>query len=179
LTCYLWGLSGKRLWEVEGSTTECVGSIVTDGKLVFASGGYPDKLTVAVRGDGSGEVVWKNSVQTYVPSMLVHDGCLYTVTDGGVAICWEAATGKELWKSRLGGTFNSSLVLVGKRILAANQEGDTFIFQASPKEFEQIAKNHLGEDVYATPAVCGGHIYLHVAERQGDVRQEWLYAIGD
>ncbi|MGH7136951.1 MAG: PQQ-binding-like beta-propeller repeat protein, partial [Pirellulales bacterium] len=143
-------LSGERLWEIAGSTTECVGSIVTDGTLVFASGGYPDKLTLAVRGDGSGEVVWQNRVQTYVPSMLVYDGHLYTVTDG-VAICWQAATGQELWKSRLGGTFNTSLVLVGERLLAANQEGDTFIFRASPKKFELIAKNHLGEDVYATP----------------------------
>lgn len=172
-------LSGERLWEISGSTTECVGSIVTDGTLVFASGGYPDRLTLAVRGDGSGEVVWQNSVQTYVPSMLVDDGHLYTVTGEGVGICWEAATGKELWKTRLGGTFNTSLVLVGDRLLAANQEGDTFIFRASPKKFELIAKNHLGEDVYATPAVCGGHIYLRIAQRTGDVRQEWLYAIGE
>jgi outer membrane protein assembly factor BamB len=96
-------LTGHRLWEIDGSTTECVGSIVTDGSLVFASGGYPDKLTLAVRGDGSGEIAWRNNVQTYVPSMLVYDGHLYTVTDGGVALCWEAATGKEVWKSRLGG----------------------------------------------------------------------------
>jgi outer membrane protein assembly factor BamB len=172
-------LTGERLWEIEGSTTECVGSIVTDGRLVFASGGYPDKLTLAVRGDGSGEIAWRNSVQTYVPSMLVYDGHLYTVTDGGVALCWEAATGREVWKSRLGGTFNASLVLVGDRVLAANQEGDTFVFKANPAQFELVAKNHLGEDVYATPAVCGGKIYLRVAERSGDARQEWLYAIGD
>lgn len=172
-------LTGTRLWEIEGSTTECVGSIVTDGTLVFASGGYPDKLTVAVRGDGSGTVAWKNNVQTYVPSMLVHDGYLYTVTDAGVAMCWEAATGDERWKSRLGGTFNASLVLVGDRILAANQEGDVFIFKADPEKFELLAKNHLGEDVFATPTVCGGTIYLRVAQRTGETRQEWLYAIGE
>jgi outer membrane protein assembly factor BamB len=49
----------------------------------------------------------------------------------------------------------------------------------SPENFELIAKNRLGEDVYATPAVCGGHIYLRVAQRTGDVRQEWLYAIAE
>ncbi|HEV3338856.1 MAG TPA: PQQ-binding-like beta-propeller repeat protein [Pirellulales bacterium] len=171
-------LSGRPLWEIEGSTTECVGSIVTDGTVVFASGGYPDKLTLAVRGDGSGQIAWRNNVQTYVPSMLVYEGHLYTVTDGGVALGWEAATGKEVWKGRLGGTFNASLVLVGDRILAANQEGDTFIFKADPGRFELLAKNHLGEDVYATPAVCGGRIYLRAAGRTGATRQEWLYAIG-
>ena len=172
-------LTGKPLWEIEGSTTECVGSIVTDGQRVFASGGYPKKLTQAVVADGSGRVAWENSVQTYVPSMLVHDGRLYTVTDAGIAMCFDSTSGKELWKSRLGGTFNASLVLVGDRIYAANQEGKTFVFRARGDQYEQLAENSLGDDVYATPAICGGRIYHRVAEQAGDVRQEWLYCIGE
>ncbi len=171
-------LTGKLLWEIEGSTTECVGSIVTDGQLVFASGGYPKKLTQAIRADGSGKVVWENSVQTYVPSMLVHDGYLYTVTDPGIAMCFDAASGKEMWKARLGGTFNTSLVLVGDLLFAANQEGKTFIFKAKPDGYEQVAENQLGDEVYATPAICGGRIYSRVARQEGDERQEWLYCIG-
>jgi outer membrane protein assembly factor BamB len=170
--------SGEKLWEIEGSTTECVGSIVSDGKLVFASGGYPKKLTQAVLADGSGKLVWQNDVQTYVPSMLVSKGHLYTVTDGGIATCWEATTGKEAWKSRLGGTFNASLVLVGDQVFATNQEGHTFIFKANPAKFQLIAENQLGDDVYATPVVCGNRIYMRVAKREGETRQEWLYAIG-
>ena len=172
-------LSGKPLWEIEGSTTECVGSIVTDGRRVFASGGYPKKLTQAVEADGSGKLAWENSVQTYVPSMLVRDGYLYTVTDAGIAMCFDAANGKELWKSRLGGTFNASLVLAGDRIYAANQEGKTFVFRARNDHYEQLAENQLGDDVYATPAICGGRIYHRVAQQAGDVRQEWLYCIGE
>lgn len=171
-------LTGKPLWEIEGSTTECVGSIVTDGRRIFASGGYPKKLTQAVVADGSGKVAWENSVQTYVPSMLAYDGALYTVTDAGIALCFNSASGKELWKSRLGGTFNASLVLVGDRIYAANQEGKTFVFRARNDKYEQLAENQLGDDVYATPAICGGRIYHRVAQQAGDVRQEWLYCIG-
>lgn len=172
-------LSGKPLWEIEGSTTECVGSIVTDGRRVFASGGYPKKLTQAVEADGSGKLAWENSVQTYVPSMLVRDGYLYTVTDAGIAMCFDAANGKELWKSRLGGTFNASLVLAGDRIYAANQEGKTFVFRARSDKYEQLAENSLGDEVYATPAICGGRIYHRVAQQAGEVRQEWLYCIGE
>ena len=173
-------LTGDRLWQTEGSTTECVGSIVTDGQLVFVSGGYPKKLTVAVKADGSGEVAWQNSVQTYVPSMLVHGGHLYTVTDSGVATCWKSATGEEMWKARLRGTFNTSPVLVGDLIFASNQEGKTFIFKANPAEFQSVAENQLGDDVYATPVICGGRIFLRVAERPASgARQEWLYCIGE
>ena len=34
-------LTGTKLWEIDGATTECVTTMVTDGRLVFVSGGYP------------------------------------------------------------------------------------------------------------------------------------------
>ena len=69
-------LTGKELWELKGSTTECVTSTVTDGKHVFTSGGYPKNHVAAVRADGSG-VAWENKSRVYVPSMLYRDGHLY------------------------------------------------------------------------------------------------------
>src|SRR5262249_21132207 len=98
-------LTGKLLWQVKGSTTECVTSTVTDGRHVFTSGGYPKNHVSAVLADGSGKVVWENGTRVYVPSMLVREGHLYAVLDAGVAVCWECGTGKEVWRHRLGGTF--------------------------------------------------------------------------
>ena len=127
--------NGKPLWSAEGATTEeCVGSVVVDGDLAFASGGYPKSETVAVKADGSGEVVWRNEVQVYVPSMLTHEGYLYAITDKGVAHCFEAATGKEMWKERLGGIFNASPVLAGEHIFISNQDGTTFVIKPDPKK---------------------------------------------
>ena len=51
-------MTGKILWEVAGATTECVTSTVTDGKVIISSGGYPKNHVAAVKGDGSGKVVW-------------------------------------------------------------------------------------------------------------------------
>lgn len=171
-------LSGKKLWETPGATTECVTSTVTDGRLIFTSGGYPKNHMSAVRADGSGEVVWENGVRVYVPSMLLRDGILYAVTDAGVAMCWRSDTGKEIWKSRLGGTFSASPVLVGDKIFATNREGQTFVFKASPKAFELVSENRLGDEVYATPAICGSRIYMRVASHKDGTRQETLYCLG-
>jgi hypothetical protein len=170
--------TGETLWEIEGATTECVTSTVTDGSLMFTSGGYPKNHMSAVRADGSGEVVWENNTPMYVPSLLCRDGYLYGVTDAGVATCWEAATGKELWKGRLGGTFSASPVLVADRIYAANEAGETFVFGADPKQFELLAENKLGDEVFATPVICGGRIYFRVTHQDGKGRQEMLYCIG-
>ena len=65
--------SGKKLWEHQGSTIECVSSIVTDGKHLFTSGGYDKNHVAAMLADGTGEVVWENTSRVYVPSMIVKD----------------------------------------------------------------------------------------------------------
>lgn len=172
-------LSGKKLWEIEGSTTECVTSTVTDGQLIFTSGGYPTNHVSAVKADGSGEIVWENTTRVYVPSMLVADGYLYAVTDAGVAMCWKSSTGKSVWKGRLGGTFSASPVQVGKHIYAVNENGKTYVFKADPNQFELVTENQLGSEVFATPTICGGRIYMRVAEQVDGHRQEMLYCLGE
>jgi len=171
-------VSGKKLWEIPGATTECVTSTVTDGQLIFTSGGYPKNHLAAVKADGSGQVVWENGSRVYVPSMLVRDGYLYAVLDAGVAMCWRCRDGQEMWKSRLGGTFSASPVLVGDVIYATDEAGKTTLFRAIPDRFELIAENQLGSEAFATLSICGSRIYTRVAEDLNNRRQEFLYSLG-
>ncbi len=172
-------MSGKKLWEFDGATTECVTSVVTDGNLVFTSGGYPKQHVAAIKADGSGKVIWENKARVYVPSMIVRDGYLYAIMDGaGMAVCWDCRTGKEQWKGRLGGTFSASLILVGQNLYATNEAGKTFIFKADPKAFELVSENILGDEVMATPAYCDSRIFMRLAETKDGKRQEWVYSIG-
>ncbi|KAA5542736.1 PQQ-binding-like beta-propeller repeat protein [Roseiconus nitratireducens] len=170
--------TGKKLWEIEGATTECVTSTVTDGQLVYSSGGYPRNHVAAIRADGSGEVAWETGDRVYVPSMLIRDGYLYAVMDAGVAICWEAATGREQWKARLGGNFTASPVLVGDRIYATDEDGTTTVFRATPEGFERLARSRLGDDAFATPTIVGGRIYARHGVMRDGKRQEVLYCLG-
>ena len=41
-----------------------------------------------------------------------------------------------------------------------------------------IAVNRLGDETFASPAVCGGRIYFRVAVTSGERRQEKLVCIG-
>jgi outer membrane protein assembly factor BamB len=171
-------LSGKKLWEIDGATTECVTTMVSDGERVFVSGGYPRNHVQAIAADGSGKTAWENTVRIYVPSMLVHDGHLYATQDGGVATCWKSDTGEEMWQKRLGGTFSASLTLVGDKLYCINEEGTSFVFRANPKEFEKLGENKLPGEAFATPTICGGQVFLRVAEMKGGKRQEMVYCLG-
>ncbi|MDB5307087.1 MAG: pvadh [Gemmataceae bacterium] len=171
-------LTGEKIWETKGATTECVTSTVTDGKLVFTSGGYPKNHVSAVRADGSGQLVWENKARVYVPSMLFRAGYLYAVLDEGIPVCWKADTGAEVWRGRLGGTFTASPVLVGDYIYATNEAGKTSIFKATPDGFDVAAENKLGDEVMATPTICGGRIYMRVVVKKDGRREEVLYCLG-
>lgn len=171
-------LTGKKNWEIKGSTEECVTSTVTNGNLIYTSGGYPRNHMSAIHADGSGKVAWENNMRVYVPSMLFKDGYLYAVLDAGVASCWKADTGDEVWKERIDGTFSSSPVLVGDNIYVTNEAGKTYIFKASPKGFELVAENQLAEEVFATPTICDSRIYMRAASKVDGKRQEFLYCLG-
>jgi len=172
-------LTGKKIWEIEGSTEECVTSTVTDSGLIFTSGGYPKNHVAAIKADGSGEIKWENTNRVYVPSMLAKNGYLFAVLDAGVAVCWKADDGEEVWKERLnGGEVSASPAMCGDTIFAVNEKGKTFVFKATPEKFESIAENQLGDEVMASPIICGSRIYLRVAKKEEGKRQEHLYCLG-
>lgn len=169
---------GNVLWVAPGTTNATCGTMVWDGDLVFASGGYPKAETICVKADGSKQVMWRNNEKCYEQSMLATGGYVYAVTDQGVAYCWRGSDGQEMWKQRLQGPVSSSPVLVGDTIYSTNEAGTTYVFRANPQRYEAIAQNQLENEGFATLAVCGNRIYIRTASGYGPQRQEWLYCIG-
>jgi len=170
--------NGKILWETAGSSLATCGTMVWSDDLVFASGGFPNKETLAVKADGSGEIVWKNGDKSYEQSMLYHDGFVYTLNDNGIALCWNAETGEEKWKVRLGGPVSSSPILAGGLIYATNERGITFVFKPNPETFEKVGEFQLGDEGFATPVFVGHEVFVRTAEQSVE-RQEYLYCVGE
>lgn len=170
--------TGKKLWEIEGSTEETVVTAVSDGSRIFVGGGFPKNHTVAVEADGSGRIAWQNGNRQYVPSMLVRDGHLYAVLDAGQAVCMKSDTGEELWREKIDRDFYGSPVMVGNRIYITSMAGVTSVFEATPQGGKLLAQNRLGDESFSTPSICGNRIYLRSAKK-GEPRQEFLWCIGE
>ena len=168
-------VNGHANWAVMGTTFATCGTMVWEGDIAFASGGYPKAETIAVRADGSKKVLWTNNHKCYEQSMIVHNHHLYGLTDNGVMLCWNGETGKEMWKQRLAGPVSASPVLANGHIYWSNEAGSVYVFHPTPEKFELVAENKLGNSAFASPAICGGQIFLRVGEGEGDQRQEWLY----
>jgi len=169
--------SGELLWEVAGTTHATCGTMIWDDSVVYASGGYPAAETLAVRADGSGQVLWRNNQKCYEQSMILADGCVYALTDKGVLYCWLASDGTELWRERLEGPVSASPIYAAGHIYWANEDGTYYVFKPNREKFELVATNRLGSEAFASPAVSGSRLLLRSAEGKGTARKETLYCL--
>lgn len=151
--------TGDKLWECAGPATVCANTICTSGELIFVSGGFPQRNVWALKGDGSGSVAWRQSWKCYVPSMLVDGDRLFVPQDDGLLNCVRASTGKELWRTRLGGDVTSSPVLADGKLYVTTESGKTSVFRSADK-MEEISASEIGDRCYATPTITGGRIYI-------------------
>jgi len=169
--------TGAKLWTAKGGPMATCGTLVWDGDIVFASGGFPQAETLAVLADGSGKVLWKNQQKCYEQSMITVDGHLYALTDNGVMYCWRNTDGKEMWKNRLQGPVSSSPVFANGYIYWANELGTTYVFKPNPQRWDPVAENRLGEEGFASPAVCGNRMFIRTSDA-GDTPHDSLFCLG-
>jgi len=170
--------NGKLFWEAPLTPESTCGTIVWTDEMVFASGGYPKNQTAGIMADGSGKVVWKNLERCYEQSLLSYRDHIYAITDKGFAHCWDAKTGEEKWSERVGrGGVMASPLAVGDHIYATLKDGSTVIFKASAQGYQEIAKNQLGDDTYASPVAVDNELFLRVGIVNRGDRQEVLYCL--
>jgi outer membrane protein assembly factor BamB len=158
--------TGRELWRVDGPSQEFVATPTYSEKagLVFVSSSWPDRHLLAIKPDGSGDVTethvaWRDSKGApYVPSLIIAGDFLLSVNTGGVAHCYEAASGKVLWKEKLGRT-HASPVLAGGLVFFINDDGVVNVIKPGA-EFERVGRYELGESCYASPAISDGQVFL-------------------
>jgi len=171
-------MTGDELWSCPGTAEATCGTVVSWKTFVFASGGYPARQTVCIDAT-TGTKVWEDKVKSYEQSMLVANDHLFAITDDGIAMCWDAATGERKWKHRLSGPISASPVLVGHLIYATNEAGKTWIFEADTTAYRQVAENQLGQEAFASLAICDAKIFTRIAVGHAKDRKEYLYCLGD
>ena len=146
--------------------------------IVYASGGYPAKQTLAIRADGSGKILWENRIKCYEQSMILVDETIYGLAEGGILYCWDAVTGKQLWRQRLEGPESASPLYVDGKLYFTNEKGKTWVIRPNRQAFELLAENQLEEEMFASIAVTNNNrLIMRVADRDNG-RQEQLYCIG-
>jgi len=142
----------------------------------FAAISHPNLMAIrpgATNDARQSHVVWE--IQRGIPetpSLLYCRGKLYLLRDGGVLTCLEAATGKEIFRERIGasGQYTASPIAAGDKIIAASVRGVVTVIQVN-NELKVLARNDFREKIFATPAIDENKIYLRTVGH--------LYALGN
>jgi outer membrane protein assembly factor BamB len=173
---------GGRMGGVGGPAPSANATPVADDEMVFVGrgamkGGSP---LWAVKAGASGDISLKAgetsndhiawfSTKAGPPmaSPLLYKDLLYIFPqNGGEFSCYDARTGNEVYKQRLDGAegFTSSPWAHDGKVYCLDQNGNTFVIQAG-REFKLLAKNHIEDMFWSSPAVAADALYLRGADR--------------
>jgi outer membrane protein assembly factor BamB len=177
-------LDGAEWWRVEERLNHSASSrpVVGDG-LIFVNTGWATGQLLALRPGHRGEVLDANAAQGELQAqwededggpgggvegapqraaqaiVAVGGGVLVWDCGRGIASCWEARTGHEIWQERVGGNYSASPIAAEGRIYVFSEEGKTTVFEAG-REFRVLAENRLDDGFMASPAVAGRSLIL-------------------
>jgi outer membrane protein assembly factor BamB len=177
--------TGEELWRLGPHSEITVPTPVFGAGLIFISSGYrPIQPIYAIRPGATGDISFKDGETTsdsvawslkkggpYMPTPIVYDNYLYTCTNAGVVTCFEANTGKQVYRERLGGSggYTASPVAADGNLYFTSEESDVRVIRAGPK-FELLAINPLGDPCVSTPAISDGMLFIRT--------QHFLLGIG-
>ena len=125
-----------------------------NGLLAIRLGGRGDMTEGAVR--------WRYQRPVpQVPSTLLYRGVLFMVNDSGILVAFDPATGSVVKQGRLKGAIRCFASPVGAdgKVFLVSQDGTMSVVDAQGS-WEILAVNTLGDEVFATPAIADGRIYV-------------------
>lgn len=122
-------------------------------------------LTIPISGEGviDPETVRKLETNAIpeVPSPVCKEGLLYFVKNGGVLTCLNLDSGERVYRTRTKGkgTHYASPVIAGEHLLCVAGDGRITVIQTG-RDPRVVAVNEMNENVYATPAINDGVLYV-------------------
>lgn len=166
--------TGAELWRLAKKSEVTVPAPVVSGDLVYvSSGNRPIQPIIAIKPGAAGDISLKENETAnpfvawgtmrggpYMPTPIRYGDYFYTCSNSGVLACYEATTGKEVYKERAGGTsYTASPVAADGRIYLTAEDGTVRVVKAGPA-FELLAVNTVGDYCMPTPAISNGTLFV-------------------
>jgi outer membrane protein assembly factor BamB len=169
LSCIAHGVTGVDLatgkinWELPDCLTRrVVSSPVLGPDLIVTTdgvGGAGVEL-LAVRPGPKPSIVYQFAKPLpYVPSPIIKGDRLFCWGDTGSISCHKLATGEQIWREKIDGSFYCSPVCINDRLYCVTKSGEAVVLSATDK-FELLGRVPLGERSHASPAVANGVLYF-------------------
>ena len=167
--------TGKELWWMKGGGDVPVPTPVVAHELIFITNAHGSEapiyairpmaegeITLPAVGESNSHIAWSKSRRgNYMQTPLVYGDHLYMCKDNGIFTIYNAKSGEQTARERVGGTtgFTASMVASDGKVYVTSEEGDVKVLKAGP-EYSVMATNELGDIAMATPAISEGVLFF-------------------
>ncbi len=154
--------TGGELWVFTDEAEVKTPTPFVAGERLILSGGYRGRPIHALPLGASGEVesLWTSERGgPYTSTPVVVGDHVFSVANEGILNVWDLETGERLHRRRTSEHHSASIVASDGRLYLAGEGGEVIVVRAG-REVEQLARNDMGETLFATPAIAGGTLYV-------------------
>ena len=179
--------TGKAVWWMKGGGDVPVPTPIVAHDLIFITNAHGRMRPIyAVKLDAVGDITLKEGETSnrfipwsysrngaYQPTPIVIGDYLYVADNRGVLGCYQATTGKMMYRKPLGGklsSFSASAVAADGILYFTDEYGTIHVMEAGP-EYKHLASNKMDEVCMASPAIARNTLLIRA--------RRYLYAIGN
>jgi outer membrane protein assembly factor BamB len=164
-------MTGKELWKYSGNSEIAIPTPIVGPGVVVITNGYRGVQPIfAIKPGAQGDITLQNKATKsdfvswsttrggpYIPTPIIYGDQLYVLQNSGVLAAYKVGTGEQVYQKRLGegGAFSASPVAADGKIYCSSEDGDVYVIKAGA-EYEELAKNPIGEVLMASPAISDG-----------------------
>ena len=154
---------GAELWRADLLNGEVTPSPIFANGTVFVVS--PSNKLQTIRPDGQGDVSnthlgWlaEDGVPD-VTSPVCNGELVFLIDSGGTLTCYDARTGKKQWTHDMEEECQASPSIVGKQLVLITKKGTLIVLDAG-REFKELGRLPLEEEVFASPAFANGKMFV-------------------
>lgn len=167
--------TGSEIWKINGAGDIPVPTPVVYDNLIYINSAHgPQSPIYAIRTDAKGDISLKNNEESnsyivwslnrggsYMQTPLIYKGYLYNLSGNGSLHCFEAKTGKLVYKEKVGSmdSYSASGVAADGKLYFPAEEGKIHVVAAGP-EFKILSSNDTKEICMASPAISEGILFF-------------------
>jgi len=177
--------TGKEIWKMKGGGDIPVPTPIFAHGLIYIHSAHGKSSPIyAISPEAKGDISLKKDETSndfipwsikrgaaYNPTNIVYGDYLYNMNMGGRLSCFDALTGKLIYRKVVEGAraITASAIASNGKIYYSTEKGDVFIVKAG-KEYKLLSKNSMNDVIMATPAISDDRLYFRT--------QKYLIAVG-
>lgn len=172
--------TGEEIWRMSGGgDIQIPTPIIGEDLIYFNSAHGKDSPILAIKKTAKGDITLNKDENSnefiqwsipkggaYMQTMILYEGLLYNCKWNGNVFCYDALSGEEIYKEKLGDvkSFSTSPVIADGKMYISDEDGMVYVVQTG-REFKLLASYPLGDICMTSPAITENILFFRTQKK--------------